>query len=131
MSSNFSIFDYIDFMNQIKQQNTSIENNDSVVTINDDDEILSKKKFKRINIPNACITNFYNRFYQNVGYDNESESTRATANDSKFTRYRKQTNTKETNRRFDEQRKNKSNKEESDEESTSSSTDDELEVIQI
>lgn len=131
MSSNFSIFDYIDFMNQIQQQNTSIENNNSVVTINDDDEILSKKKFKRINIPNASITNFYNRFHQNIGNDNESEPTGATTDDSKITRHRKSTNTKKTNRGFDEQRKNKSNKEESDEESTSSSTDDELEVIQI
>lgn len=126
MSSNFSIFDYIDFMNQIKEQK-SITNDDTITITDDDDkQFLDKKKFTRINIPNATITNFYNRFYQNFSENNESTTT-TTTTDSKSTRYRKSKNSHKINR---QSIKKTNETQEEDDEGSSSSTE-QLEIISI
>ena len=102
-SSNFSIYDYIDFVQQIEHFKKNDEKTKNTVL-----NIENKKM--RINIPNARIKKFHYRSEQDFGEYNAT--TKRTTN-TKSKQYRQSKNTKKTYRQtFEtEQKSNESDNE--------------------
>lgn len=118
-SSDFSIYDYIDFIKQIEHhKNQELLANESAS--NRSNKILNpENKNININIPNATIRKFHHRSKKDIEQYNEASSTESES-DSIDEYDRKSTNTKKNHRSTTKQQ-NKKEDEGSDTDSSESS----------